>query len=308
MAQEKPRFIPESEPKIPEDYPFWLRAPFRLLTDVTQFRKLDPWDLEIADLITRFVDQMKALDDINFPVLGRAILSAAILYRTKVTDLIKIIEATDDNKEDLEALGFEIPEISPSYHISQRPVTFNELVFAFQGLLKQEARYKQRLAIGQRKAMIQPLHIPAEPVKIIDEESTKIALLKKEVYQDLVKLFEKHKRPILFEELIKINSTRVQVIRVFLCLLFLGFELKAKLYQNEDLGKITVTPIRDNEEEFLGGLEKVIQRKLQEGEDQEGSVTVSEIEYGDDDFLEESDDLFQEELSAYDYDEEDFED
>ena len=145
---------------------------------------------------------MKISDDINFPVLGRAILSAAILYRSKVTDLIKIIEATDDPTEELDILGFEIPEIAPSYHISQRPVTFNELIFAFQGLLEQETRYKHRLAINKRKALIKPLELPAKPVRVIEEESTKIAKLKKDIYNRLVKLHSQHKRPIKFVELI----------------------------------------------------------------------------------------------------------
>jgi len=287
MAQKEFGIDQDKNQSIPEEYPFWLRAPFRLLTDVTQFRKLDPWDLEIADLITRFVQEMRSTDDINFPVLGRAILSAAILYRAKVSDLIKLIEETDDNKDELEALGFDIPEISPSYHISQRPVTFNELVYAFQGLLKQEARYKHRVAIGKRKALIQPLQLPAQPVKIIDEEATKIAKLKKDIYRELVKLHEKYKRPIRFDELLQPNSNRVTVIRSFLCLLFLGFELKAQIFQDEDLGVISILPIRDNEEEFLGGLEKVIERKLKDGSPTEDSVKITEISEEEDDFLDE---------------------
>lgn len=294
MAQKDFGLNLEENQGVPEDYPFWLRAPFRLLTDVTQFRKVDPWDLEIADLITRFVQEMRNTDDINFPVLGRAILSAAILYRAKVSDLIKLIEETDDNKEDLEALGFDIPEISPSYHISQRPVTFNELVYAFQGLLKQEVRYKQRVALGKRKALIQPLQLPPEPVRIIDEEATKTAKLKKDIYRELVKLYEKYKRPIRFDELLIPNSTRVTVIRSFLCILFLCFELKAQLFQNEDLTVITLVPIRDNEEEFLGGLEKVIEKKLRDGSPAEDSVTITEIDE-ENDFIEESDMLFEEE-------------
>ncbi len=278
---------------VDEEYPFWLRAPFRLLTDVTQFRKVDPWDLEIAELITNFVSNMKLLDDINFPVLGRAILSAAILYRSKVTDLIKIIEETDEKSEGLDTLGFDIPEIAPSYHLSQRPVTFNELVFAFQGLLKQESRYKHRLAINKQKALIQPLHIPAEPIQIIDEESTKIAKLKKDVYEKIVRLFNQYKRPIRFEELLLPNINRISVIRTFMCILFLGFELKTQIFQDEDFGQITLVPIRDNEEEFLGGLEKVIKKKLMEGIPSEGSVSVSEIDINDD-LMEETDLLFHE--------------
>ncbi len=294
MAQKDFGLKQEENQGVPEDYPFWLRAPFRLLTDVTQFRKVDPWDLEIADLITRFVQEMRNTDDINFPVLGRAILSAAILYRAKVSDLIKLIEETDDNKEDLEALGFDIPEISPSYHISQRPVTFNELVYAFQGLLKQEVRYKQRVALGKRKALIQPLQLPPKPVRIIDEEATKTARLKKDIYRELVKLYEKYKRPIRFDELLIPNTSRVTVIRSFLCMLFLCFELKAQLFQDEDLTVITLVPIRDNEEEFLGGLEKVIEKKLRDGSPTEDSVTITEIDE-ENDFIEESDMLFEEE-------------
>ena len=106
----------------------------------------------------------------------------------------------------------------------------------------------------------------------------------------------KNKRPIFFEELLLPNSTKITVIRAFLCLLFLGFELKAKLFQDVDLGRITLLPIRDNEEEFLGGLEKVIKRKLQEGVPTEGSVSITEIE--DEDILEETDLLFDDDFES----------
>lgn len=291
MAKESEFEFPTDEKIIEEDYPFWLRAPFRLLTDVTQFRKIDPWDLEIAELITRFVEKMKVYEDINFPILGRAILSAAILYRSKVTDLIKIIESTDEQPEDLEALGFDIPEISPSYHISQRPVTFNELVFAFEGLLKQEKRYKHRLAISRRKALIEPLKIPPKPIRVIDEESTKIAKLKKDVYNRLVRLYSQYSRPIKFEELILPNANKITIVRVFLCILFLSFEIKAKIFQSNDLETITLIPIRDNEEEFLGGLEKIIEEKLKEGAPTEESITITEITE-EEEFLETTDHLF----------------
>jgi chromatin segregation and condensation protein Rec8/ScpA/Scc1 (kleisin family) len=295
MANDEPGFaFPTDETILEEDYPFWLRAPFRLLTDVTQFRKIDPWDLEIADLITRFVEKMKIYDDINFPILGRAILSAAILYRSKVTDLIKLIEATDEQPEDLEALGFDIPEISPSYHISQRPVTFNELVFAFEGLLKQEKRYKHRLAISKRKALIEPLKIPPKPIRVIDEESTKVAKLKKDVYNRLVRLYSQHSRPITFEELIFPNANKITIVRTFLSILFLGFEIKAQIFQSDDLGIITLIPLRDNEEEFLGGLEKIIEEKLKDGAPSEESVTITEITE-EEEFLESTDHLFDQE-------------
>ncbi len=293
MAQEfNNNDLLKSESPVPDDYPFWLRAPFRLLTDVTQFRKVDPWDLEVADLITKFVQRMKEIDDINFPVLGRAILSAAILYRTKVTDLIRLIEATDDRTKDLEILDFDIPEIAPSYHISQRPVTFNELIFAFEGLLKQESRYKHRLVLDRRKALIQPLQLPAKPVRLVDEESSQIAKLKKDIYNRLVKLYATRKKPIPFEDLILPNSNRISIVNAFLCILFLHFELKAKLTQKEELGRLFIIPLRDNEEEFLGGLEKIIEDKLRDGVIEE-SVTISEITE-DEEFLVETDELFDE--------------
>ncbi|RLI72974.1 hypothetical protein DRO91_03985, partial [Candidatus Heimdallarchaeota archaeon] len=59
MVHQNPSVNPETQAEAIDDYPFWLRAPFRLLTDITQFRKVDPWDLEVADLITKFVEKMK---------------------------------------------------------------------------------------------------------------------------------------------------------------------------------------------------------------------------------------------------------
>jgi chromatin segregation and condensation protein Rec8/ScpA/Scc1 (kleisin family) len=304
-----------TDQSYPEDYPFWLKPPYRLLTDVTQFRKVDPWDLEISDLIGKFVEEMKSEEDFNFPILGRAILSAAILYRTKVTDLIKIIEASEQDDEELQALQFDIPEITPSYHISQRPVTFNELVFAFKGLLKQEVKYKQRMALKRKKALIKPLELPPEPIQVVDEESTKIAKLKKETYKQLVKLHTKYKRPINFKELIQPNSSKVTIVRLFLCLLFLCFELKAKIFQEKDLGEITYVPIRDEEEEFLGGLEQVIEQKLREEHDEkiDDDATVSEVDFDEEDIFDEENELFDKaerendekrDIYSFDFDEE----
>lgn len=287
---------------ILEDYPFWLRPPFRLLTDVTQFRKVDPWDLEISELITDFVKQMIEEEDINFPVMGRAILSAAILYRTKVKDLIKIIEENDQEEEDLEALAFEIPHISPSYHISQRPVTFKELVHAFEGLLEQEQRYKRKQILKKKRSLVKPVDIPPKPVRIIDEENTKIAKMKKDLYEKIVKLYNKKQQPINFLDLLPPNTTRINIVRILLCLLFLAFELKAEIKQTKDLGKITVLPLRDNEEEFRKGLEKVIQEKLNRAEKEEEVIKISEISLEQDEGLEEYGYLFEIDEDGESYD------
>ncbi|TFF99138.1 MAG: hypothetical protein EU542_09325, partial [Promethearchaeota archaeon] len=266
MAEESIKTLPikeEQQPQSPLDgRPFWLQAPYRLLTDITQFRQLDPWDLEIDTLITRFVQKMKDYEDINFPILGRAILSAAILYRTKVSDLIKLIEEKDKEEAELEALEFEIPQIDPSYHISQRPVTFNELLYAFEGLLKQEEVYRKRVQLQRRKSSVKAAELPLEPIKIVDEESTKIARTKKETYQKLVELFIEKQRAIKFVELIPPQTTRINVVRIFLCILFLSFEGKASIFQKEDLGEIQLIPIRDKEEEFLKGFDEIVKQKL----------------------------------------------
>ncbi|MBD3189411.1 MAG: hypothetical protein GF308_02145 [Candidatus Heimdallarchaeota archaeon] len=278
MAEENTEISDQSDhPSLSDDYPFWLKAPFRLLTDVTQFRKVDPWDIEIDQLISRFVQQMLSTPDINFPVLGRAILSAAILYRTKVKDLIRLIEENDEPEEDLEALRFDIPEIKPSYHISQRPVSFNELIHAFKGLLKQEERFYERKKHGKKKVKISPLSIPAKPMQVVDKESTKIEKMKKDVYEKLVKNYLQKQRPIFFIELIEPRASRVSIVRLLLCILFLAFEEKAEVLQEEDLGTIKLIPIRDEEEEFLGKFEETIQKKLKEGDLGEEGVIIDEL-------------------------------
>lgn len=278
MVEDNSKITSQShQPNLSEDYPFWLKAPFRLLTDVTQFRKVDPWDIEIDRLISQFVKEMLSTSDINFPVLGRAILSAAILYRSKVKDLIKIIEENDEPEEDLEALRFDIPEIKPSYHISQRPVSFNELIHAFKGLLKQEERFYERKKLSKKKAKVNPLSIPDKPVKIVDKEATKIEKLKKTVYERLVKIYLQKQRPVFFIELIEPRASRVSIVRLLLCILFLAFEEKAKVIQEEDLGTIKLMPLRDEEEEFLGKFEETIQKKLLEGDIEEESIIIAEL-------------------------------
>ncbi|RLI19864.1 hypothetical protein DRO45_04665, partial [Candidatus Bathyarchaeota archaeon] len=72
--------------------PFYLRPPWNILFEFHKLEKLTPWNINIAYLLTTFLEEMERTGQIDFRASGVALDSSALIYLMKSKLLLKLEE------------------------------------------------------------------------------------------------------------------------------------------------------------------------------------------------------------------------
>ncbi|MFW9830465.1 MAG: segregation/condensation protein A [Candidatus Thorarchaeota archaeon] len=222
--------------------PFWFHQPWRVLTDILELQKISPWELDLAELVNGFIGRLLTAEYIDFRICGRALLSAAILLRLKTEYLL---EFGREEEEIIRAIEEEIflPPIRPPFRKNVRPTSSAEFLEALRELVyppKRASRFRN-------KSEITPLLIPQLDVSYV--ELTKAM---KQLYSQLLDA-NNDGTPISFFEFVK-GMSHIEIIRVFLSLLFLMSENKVSIDQEQEFGDIMISVYESpNEERIVGG-------------------------------------------------------
>lgn len=207
--------------------------PIDMLVDLVISDEMDPWQIDIAEIAHRFLEQVRGMEKINLRLSGKTLLAASVLLKMKSEVLLP-----KEEPQVLEESGWDIPSREESQSIiplsiplrrrAERKATLFELIAALQRALSEE--------MIRRNFPREP-RTPAKLVIKIDEEGIREKMLKiYERIQNLARL----KEVIKFSELIG-ERTRSGIVEVFLCLLFLDSQRKIKIWQEELFGEIFIT-------------------------------------------------------------------
>lgn len=207
-----------------------------ILYELVKNKQIDPWNIDIIDLTTKFLEKIEEIDKKGLYISSKVILIAAILIRLKTEILKESLTKKQEIKkiEDREKIIINepIPELIPKIPFDrERKITLEELIKALNEALKIEER-KIRKEIYLKKSKIELNFLL--PKQIINWKE-KI----KEVYKKILKLFKKEKiEKIYFEQLIDKEKEK---INIFIALLHLDFQRKINLEQKNFLGKIEIS-------------------------------------------------------------------
>ncbi|WEU39907.1 MAG: hypothetical protein OdinLCB4_005405 [Candidatus Odinarchaeum yellowstonii] len=228
-----------------EEEPFWLQPPWVILTDTLKLKKINLWNIEIDYLVKGFLEKMLLQEIVNFRVSGLALFSASLLYRWKTETLLKREEEEDPSRQQIEEEFKLLPPIIPPFRHTSRGISIGELLVALEKVLKEEASTKRRSLIKKNiLENIQPL------VYAIDPDRTQIERTLKNIY-DLIKKKAAANKIVKFSDLLP-NRDRMEIVKVFFCVLLLGFRGYIDLWQEEDYGEIFLTLLKDTDEIILG--------------------------------------------------------
>ena len=72
--------------------PFYMRPPWNILFEFRKLEKLTPWNINIAYLLTSFLEEMKKTGQVDFRASGVALDSSALIYLMKSKLLLKLQE------------------------------------------------------------------------------------------------------------------------------------------------------------------------------------------------------------------------
>ena len=218
------------------DQPAWKT----ILLDLVATEKMDPWNIDVAQLAEKYLKKINELEGGNLRVPANAILACAILLKTK-SKYLRLSSLDDDDEvasgispEQRSLLLEELPDLMANRSAREGRITLDELVSSIEDIIH---RTKPRNNV----ARIMPrMEINFDTTSIEEKlESVFNLILSKADSQGIV----------MFTDLL-IDGDTDTIIGTFLPLLFLMNKGKVLAYQNEFFGDIFV---------------KVLERTLSEG-------------------------------------------
>lgn len=211
--------------------PFYLLPPWNILFEFRKLEKLTPWNVNIAYLLTSFLECMERTGQVDFRASGVALDSSALIYLMKSKLLLKLEEPPAPPKAPQDFLP--PPLFLPLRH-ELTSTTIRNLLEVLDDVLKGEK------LIRIEKMVAQPvLPTPSEILPQLDLYLMEIELQMEKLYTSLSERV-KGAGIIEFSTSIK-GVSRLEAIRTFILLLFLAQDGRINLWQNEETEEIYIT-------------------------------------------------------------------
>jgi chromatin segregation and condensation protein Rec8/ScpA/Scc1 (kleisin family) len=211
--------------------PFYLRPPWNILFDFHKLEKLTPWNINIAYLLTTFLEEMEKTGQMDFRASGVALDSSALIYLMKSKLLVKLEEPPLPPKTPQDFLP--PPLFLPLRH-ELTSTTIQHLLEVLDDVLKGEKLFRLEKTVAEPV-----LPTPSEIMPQLDIYLMEIEVQMEKLYSSLSERV-KGTGIIEFSALIK-EMTRLEAIRTFILLLFLAQNKKVNLWQDEESEEIYIT-------------------------------------------------------------------
>ncbi len=203
-----------------------------ILVDLVRSNELDPWNIDITDIVDKYINAVKKLKVMDLRVPANIILAAALLLRLK-SEMLSLFE-----RQNLQ----EVPE---------------ENIFTREPVLVDELSLRLRPPVKRKIALVELIHALEEAMKIKDKKSNARLLkgvqfdlkfeevdMEKEIEKlhDAIKKNVDNQSMTTFSYLSKevpIRNDNV-ITGLFIPLLFLAHKEKIYLVQEEFFGEIII--------------------------------------------------------------------
>lgn len=211
--------------------PFFLRPPWNILFEFHKLKKVTPWNINIAYLLTSFLEEMEKNGKIDFRASGVALDTSALIYLMKTKLLMTLEEPPTPPKV---TQDFIPPPLFLPLRHELTSTTIKHLLEVLDGVLKGEK------VVRHEKNIVKPIFpAPSEILPQLDLYGMEIELQMGELYEFLC---EKVRGIGIIEfSTLKKGTSRLEAIRTFILLLFLAQGGKITLGQNEESEEIYIT-------------------------------------------------------------------
>jgi len=210
--------------------PFYMLPPWNILFEFNKLERLTPWNINIAFLLTSFLEQMEKTGQVDFRASGVALDSSALIYLMKSKLLLKLEEPPLPPRPPADFLP--PPLFLPLRH-ELTSTTIRNLLEVLDDVLKGE-----KLIHLEKTVATSVLPTPSEILPQFDLYLMEIELQMQKLYDSLSERV-KGQGIIEFSALIK-GAARLEAIHTFIILLFLAQDGKISLWQNEETEEIYI--------------------------------------------------------------------
>jgi chromatin segregation and condensation protein Rec8/ScpA/Scc1 (kleisin family) len=210
--------------------PFYLRPPWNILFDFHKLERLTPWHINIAYLLTSFLEEMEKSGQIDFRASGVALDSSALIYLMKSKLLLKLEEPPPPKVPQ----DFIPPPLFLPLRHELTSTTIRHLLEVLDDVLKSEGLVRFEKVVQESV-----LPTPSEILPQLDLYLMEIEVQMEKLYASLVERV-KGAGIIEFSTFTK-GLSRLEAIRNFILLLFLAQNGKVNLWQDEETEEIYIT-------------------------------------------------------------------
>jgi segregation and condensation protein A len=213
-----------------------------IIFDLIRTEQLDPWDIDIALLSSKYLEKVKLLEEANFFVSSQVLLAAALLLRLKsdilLHEYLPSLDALLFRKEPQKKyvqerieLGEDVPGLISRTPLPRfRKVTLDELMNALGHAIRTENRRIKKVVLARQQEYEMAAALPKANINIKD----KIRV----IYSRLKNIFSTRENKIAFSEFA--SGTREEKISTFVPLLHLDHQQRIWLEQEKPFGEIWI--------------------------------------------------------------------
>jgi len=213
-----------------ESKPFYLQPPWSILFDIRRLQRVNPWNVDVAFLLSSFLEEMERRAGVDFRASGIALDSSAFIYLLKSNLLLKLEEPPAAPPKP--NVDFIPPPLILPLRYELTTTTIQNLLEALNEALRSEKP-------PSIKKTSKPILPPPEIVPTISAYLMEIEDEIERLLQKMRLLAEKNEI-ITFSKLVE-GLKRIEMIRVFITLLFMAQKGKVTLWQDDELNEIYVT-------------------------------------------------------------------
>ena len=213
------------------DMPAWKT----ILLDLVKREKMDPWDIDIAELADKYLKKINSMEKMDLRVPANAILASAILLKLKARTLVlsSLEEPEKLSPEEIARMEAMVPDITTTRKLREGHVTLDELVSSIESILVKTKKTKSREMLRQ---------IPKFTFPFSQENIEKMMV---EVYEKITERADSQGL-LTFSRLVD-EKTPMGIINVFVPMLFLMNKGKINCWQDDFFGEIFIS-LRNNNE------------------------------------------------------------
>lgn len=212
--------------------PFYYQPPLNILFEIHRLEKVMPWEVNIAYLLTMFLEEMEQQGKVDFRASGVALESSTTIYLKKTKLLLKLEEPPPPPKV--------LPEFIPPpmflplrYELSS--TTIDHLLNVLDEVLKGESIRPPK--------MPEPILPTPEVIPPVDMYLLQIEDNMKTLYEQLCQLAGTGEL-LAFSKLV-VGLEKLEAVKTFIVLLFLAQGGKIGLWQEEEIEEVYITVIGD---------------------------------------------------------------
>ncbi len=214
--------------------PYYLRQPWDILFRENKLKKVSPWNVNLVLLLTTLLEEMDKAG-IDFRLAGTAIQSSVHIYMLKAELLLKMEELPQPHEDRNDV--YLPPALPLPFRFEHTTTTVNDLIEALER------------ALMERSVTRRP-NLPILPLPIPDFLDAEQYLLEIEgradnLFEEIQWRFES-KGEVRLTELVY-GQDWLEVVRIFMMLLFLAQRMKIGLEQSEEEFDVFITLKEESE-------------------------------------------------------------